>query len=617
MSAAPLAATYRVSAAALAATRAPATSRRLLALIILIACLLAAGCWRVYSNTWDEPEHLAAGIELLDRGKYEYDTEHPPFARVFLALGPYLTGAHSYGTPPPEGTPEGLHILYAKGAYWRDLTLARLGMLPFLALLLTATWLWARRLLPSEGAALLAVVLLVSVPPVLGNAALASLDVAAAATILLALYALQRWLVSALWRDAVLFGLASGLAVVTKFSSVPFIGGSLIVLAAVHAVCSHAVVARAALAREAVANDTLGHHAVPNAAPPPPPAPPHAAEHSLWRTRLEGLALAALAALVPVWIAYGPRVPDPAGVAFRFNWAVSYLLQQHGAAHALGVVLSHLWLPRELKDLVNGIVAVKAHNDNGHLSYLLGEVRRTGWWYFYLVALAVKTPIPLLVAGPVGLAWLAASGWRRRESWSLAPLAIALSILVFASAVSRINIGIRHILILYPFFALGGAYLTVRAWRALRRSTAGIAWRQPQHLRLTLAAAALFAALLWQLSPLWRAYPDYLPYFNETAPHPERVLVDSDLDWGQDLHRLELRVAQLRIGHLNLAYRGSADLRREPLPQVHILGPRERVTGWVALSELARTRNLADYAWLDAYRPIERVGKTIDLYYVP
>ena len=139
----------------------------------------------------------------------------------------------------------------------------------------------------------------------------------------------------------------------------------------------------------------------------------------------------------------------------------------------------------------------------------------------------------------------------------------------------------------------------------------------PQRLRLTLAGAALLAAILWQLSPLWRAYPDYLPYFNETAAHPERVLVDSDLDWGQDLHRLELRVAQLHIGHLSLAYRGSADLRREPLPQVHILGPRERVTGWVALSELARTRNLSDYAWLDAYRPIERVGKTIDLYYIP
>jgi hypothetical protein len=133
----------------------------------------------------------------------------------------------------------------------------------------------------------------------------------------------------------------------------------------------------------------------------------------------------------------------------------------------------------------------------------------------------------------------------------------------------------------------------------------------------TLGAVALLAALLWQLSPLWRAWPDYLPYFNEAVAHPERVLVDSDLDWGQDLHRLEVRVAELGIGHLSLAYRGTADLRREPLPQVYILPPHERVTGWVAVSQLARTRNPTDYGWLDAYTPVERIGKTIDLYYVP
>src|SRR5215469_11409409 len=198
--------------------------------------MLAAGCWRVYSNTWDEPEHLAAGVELLDRGKYEYDTEHPPLGRVLLALGPYLAGARSFGTPPPEGTLEGVDILYSgghAGNYWRYLTLARLGTLPFLPLLLFATWLWARRLFDSQGAALLAVLLLVSVPPVLGHAALASLDVAAAATILLAVYLLQRWLLSGTPRDAAFFGLASGLAVATKFSGVPFIGLSLAALAAV------------------------------------------------------------------------------------------------------------------------------------------------------------------------------------------------------------------------------------------------------------------------------------------------------------------------------------------------------------------------------------------------
>ena len=215
--------------------RCTAAGRLALALIILLACALAAGSWRLYSNTWDEPEHLAAGIELLDRGQYEYDTEHPPLGRVLLALGPYLAGARSFGTPPPNGTQEGIDILYSGGHYWRYLTLARAGVLPFLALLLLGTWLWARRLFASQGAALLSVLLLASVPAVLGHAALASLDVAAAATCLLALYALQLWLVSGRLRDAVRFGLAAGLAVGTKFSAVPFIGLALPALALVRA----------------------------------------------------------------------------------------------------------------------------------------------------------------------------------------------------------------------------------------------------------------------------------------------------------------------------------------------------------------------------------------------
>src|ERR1700742_2221162 len=141
-------------------TTAPAVStatRVALAFLILAACLLTASTWRVYSNTWDEPEHLAAGIELLDRGRYEYDTEHPPIARILMAIGPYLAGARSFGTPPPDGVQEGIDILYSGGHYKLYLTLARLGTLPFLALLLYSAWLWARKLTPSPGEALLAV----------------------------------------------------------------------------------------------------------------------------------------------------------------------------------------------------------------------------------------------------------------------------------------------------------------------------------------------------------------------------------------------------------------------------------------------------------------------------
>ena len=562
-------------------TRAPGRTRWAVpvALLLIIAgsCALAAGCWRVYSNTWDEPEHLAAGVELLDRGRYEYDTEHPPLARILLAVGPWLAGAHSYGTPPPDGTLEGRDILYSGGHYWLYLTLARLGALPFLALLLFAAWLWARRLIPSTGAALVSVALLASIPPILGHGALASLDVAAAATALLAFYALQVWLSAPSWRAALLFGLAAGVALVTKFSAVPFVALALVTLG----------ITQFLLARRA--------------APASSPAP--ARRYAL------GLVLAALAALVPVFLAYGPRAGDTAGVAVRFDWAVDYLLQHKGFDHALGVWLTRLPLPHELKDLVNGIMAVKAHNDAGHLAYFMGEVRHDGWWYFYLVALAVKTPIPVLVAGTAGLVWLAAAGVRARDSWALAPAVLVVTILVFASTFSRINIGIRHVLIVYPFLAVGAGYLLWRGWRwatALASPRAALA-----------AKTAVLGLLLWQFSTLWRAFPDYLPYFNEAVREPQRILVDSDLDWGQDLRRLEWRAAQLGIPKLNLAYRGTAVLTKEPLPPFVVLPPRQPASGWVAVSALARTRNAADYAWLDGYQPLERVGKTIDLYYIP
>jgi 4-amino-4-deoxy-L-arabinose transferase-like glycosyltransferase len=554
--------------------------RLALAFIIVGACILAAGCWRVYSNTWDEPEHLAAGVELLDRGIYEYDTEHPPIGRVLLALGPYLAGARSFDTPGPEGTREGVDILYSGAHYERYLTLARLGMLPFLALLLFVTWLWGRALFASSGMALLTVLVLASVPPILGNAALASLDVAAAATMLLAFYALQRWIVSAGYADAVFFGLTAGLAVGTKFSAVPFVGLALMVLALVRWRCGAGPAAAADARRRATP-----------------------------RAWLTGLAIVIVTALLPLLLAYGPRAADPAGVAQRFDWAVNYLLQERGLDHQFGVLLQHLWLPRPFKDLVNGIVAVKAHNDTGHLSFLLGQVSLTGWWYFYLVALAVKTPLPLLVAGTVGLAGLLREGWRQRNPWHIAPALLVVTMLVFASTFSRINIGIRHILILYPFFALGAVWVLARAWAALAT---------PRNPRLAAGGkGALVALLAWQLSTLWTAYPDYLPYFNEAVAHPEAVLVDSDLDWGQDLKRLEWRAAQLKIPHLSLAYRGTALLSKEPLPPFTDLPPHQPATGWVAISQLARTRNPDDYAWTDAYQPVERVGKSIDLYYIP
>ena len=547
-------------------------------LLTLLSCVLAASTWRVYSNTWDEPEHLAAGIELLDRGRYEYDTEHPPIARIFMALGPYLAGAHSYGTPPPDGVQEGVDILYTDGHYDTFLTLARLGTLPWLAVLLLATWFWARRLTDSEGEALLAVLLVASVPPILGHAALATLDVAAAATVLLALYAMQCWFESGRWRAAVFAGITAGIAVGSKFSAVPFL-----------------ILGFGALA---VTQEVLARRKRRMGLPMAP------SDH-----RVSGAAIIAVCTLVPLFIVYAPLSSAHSSIDHRYDLAVGFLLQEHGVSHAAGVLLGRIWLPHWAKGVVEGIVAIKAHNDTGHLSFLLGELRSTGWWYFYLVGLAVKTPLPLLATGPVGMMMLAREGWRASDGWRLAPVLLFLTVLVFASGFSQINIGIRHILVLYPFMALGGAHAVTLAWQSLRKATV-----RP----LAIVGSALLVGLVgWQVSTFWTANPDYLPYFNEAVAHPAKVLVDSDLDWGQDLWRLEKRAAELKIPLLNLAYRGTADLTREALPPYVVLPPSQQVTGWVAISALAKEHDPKGYAWLDSYEPMEWIGKTIKLYYIP
>lgn len=533
--------------------------------LIVVACLLAASTWRIYGHTWDEPEHLAAGIELLDKGKYEYDTEHPPIARVFMALGPYLAGAHSFGTPPPDGTQEGVDILYDGGHYDRTLTLARLGMLPFLVVLLIAMWLWARRVAGSDWEALLGVLLLVTVPPIIGHAALAALDIPGTATTLLALYFLQLWLSTGLRRDAIGFGLATGVAVGTKLSAVPFIGLGMVVLVLLRAFV---------MAMPAVTS---------------------------WQRRAAGVGLAAVASVVPIVLAYGRRSIDFTELPARFNWVLGYLWPGGASAHPdVYAFLGKLWLPEAFWDFAEGVVSLKAHNDTGHVSFLLGDVKAGGWWYFYFVALAVKTPIPLLVTGPVGLWMLARDGWHYSKTWRVVPLLLFVTVLAFACWFSRINIGIRHVLVLYPFLALGGAYALAWVWRSW-----GVAGK-----------AVAVGLVGWQVSSLVTGYPDYFPYFNEAVAHPERVLVDSDLDWSQDLRRLERRLAELHVPRVSLAYQGTADLAREALPPYVRLGPRQAATGWVAINALTREHEPVGYAWLDAYKPVERVGKTYDLYFI-
>jgi hypothetical protein len=311
--------------------------------------------------------------------------------------------------------------------------------------------------------------------------------------------------------------------------------------------------------------------------------------------------------IVVLTLAYGGRFVYLTDKTFGYNHAIDYLFAYSKPRHdAAEQFFSHWPVPEAFPLLLGGIEALVVHNHSGHLSYLFGELRTTGWWYFYLVALVVKTPLPLLAMGLGGLGLLVRDGVRERDAALLAPVLLTFAILLFASVFSHINIGIRHVLVLYPFLAIAAAYACVVTIRAA-----------PQGTGLRFAALGVTLLLCAEGVIVARAWPDHLAYFNLLAPEPERVLVDSDLDWGQDLQRLSRRLAELRVPSVSLAYLGTAQLPLEHLPPYTLLDPDQRATGWVAVTALARVHAPDRFAWLDAYPRRERVGGSIDLYYVP
>jgi hypothetical protein len=122
-------------------------------------------------------------------------------------------------------------------------------------------------------------------------------------------------------------------------------------------------------------------------------------------------------------------------------------------------------------------------------------------------------------------------------------------------------------------------------------------------------------------------HPDYLAYFNELAGrHPERVLVDSDLDWGQDLQRLSDTLRARNISAVTTAYFGSAEPASYGVPVVAGWRRGQAVRGWFAVSETLRQRGTARLVngqwelhpdalrWLDAHQPVAQIGRSMRLY---
>jgi hypothetical protein len=308
--------------------------------------------------------------------------------------------------------------------------------------------------------------------------------------------------------------------------------------------------------------------------------------------------------LVPVLLAISWQSWDRAG---RRRLGIGAAAMAAGAWLAVEAAYGFSGLPLPAPLLDGMRFQMEASSAGEFPAFLNGRWSQTGWWTYYAVALALKTSIPTLLLIAVGLVAMARR-WRDPATpWIVVPPLFLLYVLSFHYGK---NYGIRYLLPAFPFLVL----LAGRGVDALL----GLRKRGP---------AVIGALLAWQVAACIFATPHHLAYFNELAGGPDdarRLLLDSNLDWGQDLGRLKTYLDAHGIDHICLGYFGHVD--------PHVYGieysfpPNRPTSGRCAVSAnfLAGYPYGITYAgegvlavppgtwtWFDRFEPVARVGSSI------
>lgn len=252
-------------------------------------------------------------------------------------------------------------------------------------------------------------------------------------------------------------------------------------------------------------------------------------------------------------------------------------------------------------------------------SFLLGHYSDSGWWYYFPVAFLLKTPIPTLLL-------LLLAFWRqvgnRKRPVSHSPFNIHHSFLLipalgyFAIALTTdINLGYRHLLPVLPLLVIFAA----------------------SQFSIPHSPFFLFLPLVLLSVTLW-IHPDYLAYFNVLAGGPDngwRALVDSNLDWGQDLAGLKAWMDDNGVERVWLSYFGEArpdyyGIAYDGLdsfpprlmnPAARPFYPPNPAPGLYAISATnlqgVQFADHEEFAWFRARKPAAKIGYSIFLYDVP
>lgn len=229
------------------------------------------------------------------------------------------------------------------------------------------------------------------------------------------------------------------------------------------------------------------------------------------------------------------------------------------------------------------------HAEEGHFAYLLGKYSERGWWYYFPLAILFKTPIPVLLL-------LIPALFRKPSRDTLVFLLLPAAVFLAAAMRSHVNIGLRHILMIYPLLDVLAAAGAVRLLNAtLRLRPLGFAG--PVAALVLLASTAVSAALI---------APHQLSYFNLLAGgtrNGHKILIDSNFDWGQN---------DKFLGRHLRALAGPSKIDPDAFVPV---------TGRIFVNANALYGVLSGgadaYKWLKSYTPVRQIAYTWFEYDIP
>lgn len=557
---------------------------------VVIFVVLSVGSVLQKSPTYDETVHLFAGYSYLRWGDYRVNPEHPPLVKMLAAAPLLALDLDTARITPRErsvvqkdknyGWVLAHRFVFADNDAETLFGQARWVMLFLAVALAVCIVLWARELYGAE-AGIAAAVLFCFDPNIIAHASIVQTDVPFALFFFASTYFFWRSLQKLSWFNLLMTAALFALASVTKFSFLAILPAWFLV----------------------------GLVKIMSSEPLNSPITSPSVIAGRWKKTAfvsTVFIFALMFSYVAIWAAY----------QFRFD-AVLYQRGQYFIANRgvespwleslIELCRTHFVLPEAW---IFGVEDAYRHMERA--AYLNGEISKTGFWMYFPVAFIAKTPVPTLLLIVIAVVHLICV--RPRQGGALVLLAPA--IIFFMLAVwSKLNVGLRHIIPVYPFlFVLIGATIGV-LWKSGRR---------PARFSLIFIGLWLIGSTLW-------AYPNYLAYFNEVAGGPSRghrILVDSSLDWGQDLKELKKWMGRNHVEKIQFAYFGTADPAYYKIDAVYLPGsvfvsdpPLTDVAvtpPYLAISETHLAGLYLDqpdrYARFRDQKPVARIGNSIRVY---